>query len=241
MPYFLSSQPLALGATLSLAGEEAAHLLKTRRIRPGERLILQDGEGRRFEAELLQADGGRATVRVLEAAPVPPLPAVRVHLLQAAVKDKAAEWIIQKATEVGVAAITFFPGENSTVPKRQLAASRALGRWDRIAREACKQCDRQWPPGLRALPGLDAALAETEPGARAWLLHGGADLAAGAALREAPHSATARVLVGPEGGFTEGEVAQAERAGFTAVRLGGLTLRAEAAAVSACGLLLFGE
>lgn len=251
MPYFLSSQPLEPGATVTLDGEEAAHLLKARRLRAGERLALQDPEGRRFQAELAEAGGRRATVRVLEPLAVPPLPALRLHLLQAAVKEKAAEWIVQKATELGVAAVTFFPSANGTVPPRQLGGTRSLGRWERIAREACKQCDRQWPPMLATLPGLEAALADSgeagggeRRGSRAerrWVLHPGASLNAAAALREGTPPRAARVLVGPEGGFTDGEVAQAERAGFVPIAMGGLLLRAETAALTACALLLFGE
>jgi len=245
MPYFLSSQPLQPGATVTLEGEEAAHLLKARRLRAGERLALQDPEGRRFTAELAEAGGRRATVRVLAPLPVPPLPALRLHLLQAAVKEKAAEWIVQKGTELGVAAITFFPSANGTVPPRQLGGARHLARWERIAREACKQCDRQWPPALATLPGLDAALAGSgEAGGEAerrWVLHPGASIGAAAALREGGPARAARLLVGPEGGFTDGEVAQAERAGFIPVAMGGLLLRAETAALGACALLLFGE
>ena len=86
--------------------------------------------------------------------PVPAPPPVRLHLLQAAVKDKAAEWIVQKSTELGVAALAFFPAANSPLSHKQLAAAKTLARWEKIAAEACKQCDRQFPPTLAVLPGL---------------------------------------------------------------------------------------
>ena len=98
--YFLSDRVLTEGLTFAMAGEEARHLLKSRRIKPGERFALQDPEGGRFSAELIAPeDGGddrrgRATVRVHGPTPVPPLPGRRVVLLQAIVKDKAAEWIV---------------------------------------------------------------------------------------------------------------------------------------------------
>ncbi len=247
MPYFLSDQPLSAGATAVISGAEAGHLLKSRRYRNGERFAMQDPAGGRWLVELVNGTGRGTSVRVLEALPVPPPPALRVHVLQAAIKDKAAEWLIQKATELGAEQLSFFPAENSTVSHKQLAAAKTLARWEKIAWEACKQCDRQYPPRIGVLPDLAAtlaeALAEGGPTELAWLLHPAADASPADAARN-DHGAggsSARVLVGPEGGFSAHEVAAAREGGFAAVRLGNHTLRAETAALAACALLLFGK
>lgn len=238
MSYFLSDRPLAAGRLLTLEGEEAEHLLKSRRTQPGGRFSLQDPHGTRFLAELVSGQRRRAEIRVLEPEPVPPPPAVRVTLLQAAVKDKAAEWIVQKATELGVAEVVFFPLHNSSVPLKTLRAARTVSRWRRIAWEACKQSGRQFPPALSVADHLDAVLESHAPGhgaqGRGWLLLPGGQAppcAEGVPLPVA-------VLVGAEGGFTECETAPALAAGFIPVALGKHMLRAETAALAACVLAL---
>ncbi len=270
MTYFLSPVPLRTGAVVIIDGPEAAHMLGARRLRPGEHFALQDGTGRRFLAELVEGGKGRATVRVLEPAPIPAPPALEVILLQAAVKEKAAEMIVQKATELGVAAIAFFPAERSAIARRQITSAKTESRWEKIAWEACKQCDRPAPPLLHILPDFPAALSQAA-GSHAALSHAAGSHAASsyAAVSQngvsggapainwildvqgkpvprvsrppASESGAARVLVGPEGGFTQAEVDAARTARFIPVRLSAHTLRAETAALAAAALLLCGE
>jgi 16S rRNA (uracil1498-N3)-methyltransferase len=248
MTYFLHDAPLQPGAAVELRGEEAHHLLRVRRIRPGERFALQDPQGRRFAVELTGLERHSAQAVVREALPVPAAPAVRVTLLQASVKDKSAELIVEKITELGVAALVFFPSEHGTVPHKALAAPKSLVRWERIAREACKQCDRQFPPAIAILASLAAALqahpARAEAGAPGWLLHPGAERSAAEALAMAQtpaRTAALQLLCGPEGGFTSTEVQAATAAGYLPVRLGATTLRAETAALAACALAVLGS
>lgn len=250
MTFFLHDAPLTPGETVTLRGEEARHLLGARRVRRGERFALQDPDGRRFSAELRQADRREAQAAILAPLSVPPAPAVQVTLLQAVVKDKATEDLIDKCTELGVAALCFFPSAHAAVAREALAASRTRARWERIAWEACKQSDRQFPPSITALPGLAAALeaypARPHAGAPGWVLHPAAERSAAELLAErsaaagsvAPPALT--VLVGPEGGLTDDEVAQAVAAGYAPVRLGGTVLRAETAALAACALAVLG-
>lgn len=254
MSYFLADRPLAEGLEFTFAGEEAQHLLASRRTRSGERFAVQDPDGRRFLAEVLRAGRREAAVRVVAPLALPEPPPVAVTLLQAAVKEKALELIVQKATELGVVAIRVFPAEHGTVPHRVLGGDKAIDRWHRIAWEACKQSDRPAPPALHALPHLAAALADEAGAASTGAAAGVApaappplrlvleptgDVTLGRALAEAA-AAAVHLLVGPEGGLSAGEVAQAEAAGFRPVRLGGTTLRAETAAIAACAVALYG-
>lgn len=255
MSYFLSGRVLSEGLTFALAGEEARHLLQSRRIKPGERFALQDPEGGRFSAELISTDRGKgtvrgkdtvrgtATVRVFERLPMPPLPARRVVLLQATVKDKAAEWIVQKATEMGVAGLVFFPARHSALPRKNTGAPippGAIARWERIAWEACKQSGRQHPPAIAQAPGLEAVLEDYGPrrdtDTSGWLLHPG-----GPSPEMGHGNATPlQILVGTEGGFAPSEVEAAIAAGFLAVGLGVNLLRSETAAIAASALALMG-
>jgi 16S rRNA (uracil1498-N3)-methyltransferase len=237
MPYFLIGQALRPGDVVELTGEEARHAAASRRLRPGESLSLQDPQGNRFRAVI---EGGAAhglRVRVLEPEPVPELPARRVTLLQAIVKPKAAELIVQKCTELGVAALEFFPSSWSTVSHRELSHPRTLPRWERIAWEACKQSGRRSPPDIRVRPGFSEALKSGQNSDRRWVL----DLAGKAPGEHGarPLAESISLLVGPEGGFTPEERRQAADAGYQAVALGALTLRTETAAVAACALALY--
>jgi 16S rRNA (uracil1498-N3)-methyltransferase len=254
MTYFLHDAPLSVGETVRLPEQEARHLLGARRIRRGERFALQDPAGRRFSAELAEATRREARARVLAPLAVPPAPALRLALLQAALKDKAAEALIERCTELGVAALCFFPVAHGAVAHAALQAPRTTERWARIAWEACKQSDRQFPPEIRVLPGLEAALAAhpvrragadgpPESAAAGWVLHPHAGQTAGdalAALRAGRPPAALHVLIGPEGGLDDAELAAARAAGYLPLRLGPTVLRAEAAAQAVCALALLG-
>ncbi|HUJ76536.1 MAG TPA: RsmE family RNA methyltransferase, partial [bacterium] len=226
MSYFLAPQALHAGDVVWLEGDEAAHILKSRRLRHGERLALQDPGGARFSAELVQAQRGRAQVRILEPQPIPALPPLGLALAVACVKEKALELVLQKATELGVASVHVFASQHSPVAYDELAAPRTLARWQRIAGEASKQCGRQFPPSLACwadLPALLRAGRLPQPG---WVLH--PDAPPAATLERPVHEAS--VLVGPEGGFTPPELEQLRAAGFPSVSLGHLVLRTETAA-----------
>jgi 16S rRNA (uracil1498-N3)-methyltransferase len=233
MTYFLAPSELTEGASLLLEGDEAQHLLRSRRMRAGERFALQDPRGQRFWAEVVQPERRGARIQVHGPAPVPAPPAVPVRLWIAGIKDKAFELVVQKATELGVAEVHAFTAQHSTVAHAELASRHALERWGRIALEACKQCDRQFPPVLQAWGSLNELLLVYPHPTRGWLLdrEGGSPLQA-----PGPKSAGVTVLVGPEGGLTPEETLAALQAGFTRVSLGSLTLRAETAALAGCAV-----
>jgi len=238
MSYFLSEVSLRQGDTVTLEGEEARHLLGSRRMHAGERFALQDPQGNRFRVELVAQDRRRATVTVLEPVTPPSMPERAVCLLQAAVKERSAEWIIQKGTELGLAEIAFFLSANSTVALKQMRAEKNMARWERIAWEACKQCDRQFPPALTFLETLDDALAHPDRATPGWLLNQEGTPLSTALLGDLPARSPVRVMVGPEGGFTGEEVSRMIAAGLRPVRIGERVLRSETAALAAATLLL---
>ncbi|MDH4247482.1 MAG: 16S rRNA (uracil(1498)-N(3))-methyltransferase [Deltaproteobacteria bacterium] len=246
MSYFLSGQTLHSGLEFDFSGEEASHLLSSRRTRAGEQFVVQDPQGQRFLAEVIRVERRQARVRVLEPVAPPPMPPSSVWLFQAAVKEKALEFIIQKGTELGMAELVVFPSAHSTLPHRALQNPMNAQRWERIAWEACKQSDRVSPPGIRTVPDLSAALAlaaTLSPGA-GFLLQAGANQTLARALSELQptglqRGAMVRLLVGPEGGWTPEEVQQAQHARWDPVRLGHAVLRAETAALAACTLAVY--
>lgn len=237
MPYFLSPVPLQLGSEVLLEGEDAAHLLKSRRMRGGETFTVQDPSGARFLAELTRSPREGAWLRIRSPVTPPALPPTRLTLLLGAAKEKAVETALQKAAELGVAEIVLFPARYSPLSKRELEAPRTVARLERILREACKQCDRQFPPPLRIEASLAAALSACAGAALRVTLDPAAPEPLASLAGHAPESAA--VLVGPEGGLAGEETAQAEAAGFRPVSLGALVLRTETAAIASCAVLLF--
>jgi len=230
MPYFLCEGRRQVGEEFAHTHADAAHLLQSRRIRRGEQVQVQDEAGARFLAELTAVRGRTPHLLLLEALPVPHLPTPHLTLVQAQVKDKALESLVQKCTELGAAHLVLFAAEHSSLPKGRKEESARLERLGKIAWEACKQSGRQFPPAITWMEGLGAALGALEPGGARLMLHPGGERLPDS-VRGAEHAA---VLVGPEGGLTNAEVARAVEAGFTPWGLGGYILRADTAAMAAC-------
>lgn len=230
---------LAPGASFTLEGEEAHHLLVLR-LGPGSPCALFDGAGRVARALVETAGRGSVELRVTSVEDHPPWPGPSLELLVAVLKSDKLEWAVQKLTELGVDRILPVVTERSVARPREAAAARRHERLTRILREATRQSGRAYVPRLDPVVPLDEALAE-EP------LAGDLSILCweeapnhsrlGARLEGAAAASRVRLLVGPEGGFTAAEAALAERRGFVPASLGALILRAETAAVATCALV----
>ena len=220
------------GGSAELRGEEARHLTRVLRVEAGQRFEISDNE-RAFLAEIEEARGERVVFRVLEPVDSPALP-VRVTLCAALIKFDRFEWIVEKATELGVERI--LPVETTRSERGLFEASRKRsGRWLRIARESSQQSRRVRVPEILPAVRFSAAL-ETGAGHRFFLEEG----AAPPLLHEIPEERqdTAALLLGPEGGWTDAERQAAHTAGWSAVSLGPQVLRAETAACAALAVIM---
>jgi 16S rRNA (uracil1498-N3)-methyltransferase len=209
-----------------------------RRTRVGEPLLLGDGRGGLVEGEVVHAGRDALTVRVRHRRRVPE-PKPTVLLAQALAKGDRAELAVELATEAGVDAV--LPWRAARCVARWddgPRGAKALAKWRATARAAAKQSRRAWVPEVREPVGTDelARLAR-ESGGLALVLHE----AAGAALAELAGAlrAAERVLlvVGPEGGITDAELATLRDGGARPVRLGAEVLRTSTAAAVALGAL----
>ena len=222
------------GETAELRGEEARHLARVLRAEEGQLYEISDNRSA-YLARVEEAHGDRVLFRLvepLEAAPAP----VRMTLCAALVKFDAFEWIVEKATELGVERI--LPVNAARSEKGLFEASvKRRERWVRIAREASQQSRRTRLPEILPAVGFEHGLA-VEAGYRYFLEEASAPPFLG--ILPVARAATDRValLIGPEGGWTAQERDLASAAGWRAVSLGPGILRAETAVVAALGIVI---
>jgi 16S rRNA (uracil1498-N3)-methyltransferase len=214
-----------------LLGDDARHLTRVLRVEPGQRFEITDNE-QAWLAEIEEARGERVVFRVVEPIPYVPPPA-RILLCASLIKFDRFEWLVEKATELGVERI--LPFEAARTEKGLLdAARKRTERWQRIARESSQQARRTRLPEI--LPAVRFGAALQESAAHRYFLD---EAIAPPLLRHIPEERQESValLSGPEGGWTDPEREQARVAGWTAVSLGPLVLRAETAVCAAIAVV----
>lgn len=244
--FYVEGIALAPGIEIDLPAEIAHQARDVLRLPPGGVLRLLDGAGGEYPGEILALDRRRVTVRLGARAEGSAEPAARLVLCQGMLKAAKFEVVLQKCTELGVAA--FVP----LLCERAVAATDEAGkageakrrRWARIAAEAMEQCGGTRLPAISAPRPLMHALADLPPGAVAlipWEEERDTPLRAAldsALTNRQPAPAEVYLFVGPEGGFSAGEIALAHRHGAIPVTLGPRILRAETAAIAATTLAL---
>jgi 16S rRNA (uracil1498-N3)-methyltransferase len=241
-PRLLASGPLAAGASRELSAEQAHHVLRVLRLRPGDALELFDGRGARHAATIESVDGKRCTVRIGIALPGPVESPLRLTLAQCLSSAERMDWTIEKAVELGVDAIAPLQSERSVVRLDAARAQRRAEHWARLVESACAQCGRDRLPSLEPLATLPAWLDATrdDPSLRL-VLSPGSDTPLSTIEPPAAPAPGARlaitILVGPESGLSPTEVAAARAAGFVPVFLGPRVLRTETAGLAAAAVL----
>ncbi|MBE0505113.1 MAG: 16S rRNA (uracil(1498)-N(3))-methyltransferase [Marinospirillum sp.] len=231
MRRFYSPKNLAGLSEVELDGQVVRHMIQVLRMQPGDQLHLFDGQSC-YLAELLQGNKNLARLQLIqpvEAAPPSPL---HTHLGQAISKGDKMDWIIQKATELGVSAITPLYTRQGDVRLKGDREQKKLEHWQQVAISACEQCGRNSLPVIHPPQSLTDWLQVRQEAVRL-LLHPHGQSAALAT--ETPSDVA--LLIGPEGGLHEQEVEQAQKSGFSGLRLGPRILRTETAPLAALTLV----
>ena len=231
-PARMRERPIIVG------GDEHHHLARVLRARPGDEITLFDGAGAEVRARVVRVGRTETELAADEtlsqavddaAADVPPAGAPLV-LLTAVPRGGRMDFLVQKCSELGVARIV--PVITARSVARPEPDRRA--RWEKIAREAARQCGRADVPAVDPPTALAAVLAAPALPARRLMLSPGPG---GQSLRATlPERAPTAILIGPEGGLSDAETEAARAAGFVSVSLGPLILRVETAAVVAVAL-----
>lgn len=229
-----------VGREYRLPDAAAHHALRVLRLATGDRLTLFTGNGGEFLATLVGAHKRDAVARIDAFDPVEREAALAVTLVQGIAANDAMDHAVRKAVELGAAAIQpVVTARSARFPDGERGAKR-LAHWQQVVVAACEQSGRNRLPAVHEVTTFQRWLGHRPVATVGWVLSPYADQAMAGA--PAPRAAL-DLMVGPEGGFTEEEIAQAQRAGLTAVRLGPRVLRTETAAVAALAAInaLFGD
>ena len=221
------------GIEFRLPPAQARHVARVLRLEEGDALTLFNGDGGEFDAVVARVAKDDVTVKVGNARAADRESSLQVVLGQALSSGERMDYTVQKAVELGVAAIHPLAAQRSVVRLDAERESKRIAHWQAVAIAACEQCGRNRVPGIAPLAKLPDWLARKqaggEPALRVLL-----SPQAGVRLRDLPRPAGAiELLAGPEGGFTQEEEAAARASGFLPVRLGPRVLRTETAAVAA--------
>ncbi|ABE50518.1 16S rRNA (uracil(1498)-N(3))-methyltransferase [Methylobacillus flagellatus] len=229
-PRFYHPGALIPGNETALAGNAASHASKALRMQVGDHAILFNGDGHNYLSRLTSIRKQEVIAEVLEAQPCPTESPLKITLAQAISSGDRMDFTIQKAVEMGVSSIQPIFSQRSIVKLTGERAEKRREHWQNVAISACEQSGRAYIPPVAPAINLSEWLAQ-KPGADAYIT-----LAPGAPLTLPQLTSPTRhicLLIGPEGGLADHEIALAAQHGFTLVRMGPRILRTETAAIAA--------
>jgi len=227
---FYTPLPLEPGDFV-LEGAEAHHLATVRRFEPGDRIVLFNGDGHDYPAEVVSVGKKTAVVHIVAGVPTDRELPCPLQVAAALPKGDRAEWMIEKLTEIGTTEFIPLHTERSVVTPRE----GRLDKFSRIVIEASKQCGRNRLMCIQPVTSLLDLLRRAAAPRQRLLFHTAAERGLTAEICSLEEGVM--LAIGPEGGFTEGEVRAAEAAGWQVLSLGPRPLRIETAAIVAAGVV----
>ncbi|HKE61025.1 MAG TPA: 16S rRNA (uracil(1498)-N(3))-methyltransferase [Nitrospira sp.] len=237
MPTFFVPSEAVAPPTIRITGDLLHHLRESLRLHTGEALTVTDDRGIRYRTEIVEVTAKQLVSRILETTTPPAKTGPSLVLAQALLKGEKMDWVIQKATELGVDRIIPVYAARSVVKLRADRTEHQLARWQRIALEAAQQSERWSVPKIEE-PSALSQLATGDRGSFKIIL---AERSNGASLQTislpAGRHDTILPLIGAEGGWSEDELRVAQAHGYTVITLGSRILRAETAAIAAISIL----
>ena len=222
--------PLAVGARIALPEDAVGHLVRVLRLGVGADCVLFNGDGRDYDARIVSVAKKSVEVAIDDAREVRNESPLRIVLVQGIARGEKMDWILQKATELGVAGFIPVHSERSEVKLDAARAAKRHAHWRSVVVSACEQSGRARIPDLAAPRALTDALGDLPP-LRLML-----DPDASQPLPAAGFDACA-LAIGPEGGWSNPDRATLASAGFTGARLGPRVLRTETAGLAAIAAL----
>ena len=234
--------PQLYNEEMYIEGVDARHISKVLRMQPGAQLQIVSDDGVSAVAEITAIDSERVTVRCLEKLAESHEPRVKLVLAQGLAKGEKMDFIIQKAVEMGAYSVIPVAMEHSVVRLDGAKAAKKLERWQKIAESAAKQSKRDIIPEVQPVQSMAEMLAKCECQTKIIAYECEDRLSLKAALKAAEEAggiSELLLIIGPEGGISEGELEQARQAGAVPVSLGRRILRAETAGLVAISAIFY--
>ena len=233
IPRVYSPQAMTTGDCIELEAGAARHLTSVLRMTSGQLITLFNGQGGEYLAELVVAKKGKATVRIMEFKQTDRESSLSIHLAIGISRGERMDWIMQKATELGVSEITPLFTERCEVKLSGDRLDKKVGHWQQVAISACEQSQRNRVPQINKPLKLDQWQSHCDSSLKLVLHH-----RSESRLADMPQpSGQIALLIGPEGGLSEPEIEQAIAHGFQPLALGPRVLRTETAPLAAISIL----
>jgi 16S rRNA (uracil1498-N3)-methyltransferase len=224
--------------SIHITGDLLHHLRDSLRVRPGDSVALNDGCGTRYRVEVTHVTSQAIDSRIIDRQTEPARNNSPIVLGQSLIKGDKMDWVIQKATELGVAAIAPIHSTHSVIKPIQDRLEHQRSRWARIARDAAQQSERWTIPAIADpidLTGICRQYASAP--LKGMLVERSNGPSLGAIPLPSDRQRPIVLLIGPEGGWAPEEQRLAQKQGFLALALGPRILRAETAAIAALSIL----
>ncbi len=245
--YFIAREQFETN-TVKVQGDDAFHIQNVMRAKLGDHIIVADGAGQEAIAEIVALSKGTVEATYSELTNSAGEARIDVWIAQALPKGDKMETIIQKGTEIGANRFVPFISERTIVQYDAKKEAKRIERWARIAKEAAEQAHRGRIPAIEAVSSWRELLAMVPQVTVAFICYEKEDaqqfrelLQAVISKDSASHNTSIRIMliVGPEGGLTEGEIHEAEQAGCRTISLGRRILRTETAAMVGLSCILY--
>jgi len=237
--FFVEPELLRSGCA-SISGELFRHIATVLRLKPGAAIILADGSGHEAVGVIKEIgkEGLTLELQPCYAASADDA-ALPVTLCQGLPKGEKMDFILQKATELGVSRLVPFNAERSVARLDSDRREKRVGRWEKIVQEAARQSARSRVPSIGFYGDLQEMLQAEDGCLKLLLWEGEKEQGLRETLEKIEKPASVAVIIGPEGGLTAAEAVKAEKAGFIPVTLGSRILRTETAGLAVVAILQY--
>jgi 16S rRNA (uracil1498-N3)-methyltransferase len=239
MPRFYVSNPRIEQGLLKVEGSEVRHIRRVLRLKVGDRVVLFDGSAKEYEGIIVEESPSSVMIKVEDILSPPKESPLEITLAQSLLKGEKMEYLIQKATELGIKKIVPFFSSRSVPLLDKSKKLRRYHRWEKIAIEACKQCGRTAVPKVEPLQNYSEMLGMAPSESLRLILWEKKGQGLKEVLKGSNGKAKIFFVVGPEGGMSDEEVGEAQRAGFIPITLGKRILRSETAGLCFLSVLQY--
>lgn len=236
--FFVLPQQISNGI-IHIEGGDALHIGKVLRLAVGDTITVCDGAGVDYEAKIQKMQAQKVQAKIVDCHKSDTEPTLQVVLYQGIPKGTKMDFVIQKAVELGVSQIVPVVLKRTVVKLDAKGAAGKVARWNKIAAEASKQCNRAVIPQVAPVVTLDEALGQMKQQLKLIPYEAEEKKGLRDVLQQYQQVSSVGVLIGPEGGFDRAEVEQAVGAGLLPVRLGKRILRTETAPLAVIAALMY--